>query len=139
MNTHQMSFVRGKTKPVSEEMGDKLLKIDGFTSTMNTDAKAELKKNIDRETTEKSKLDSGIVYINNDEEVVALRQKLAEIEESDIVQQFTLDIDRLNKELASSKKEIAELTAEGKQKSILVSELTEELEQLTKPKDNGSK
>lgn len=63
MKTQRMVFPRGKGIDVTEAMGTEILKIDGFFSTMDADAKKELKFNTDREKAEIKKIEGNVQII----------------------------------------------------------------------------
>lgn len=82
MKTQQTVFPRGKAVELTDEIANKVLKIDGFFSTMTADAKKELKANEDHEALEIKKLEEGIkvveveVPIDNTEKLESVIKQL---------------------------------------------------------------
>lgn len=82
MKTQKTNFPRGKTVEVTDAVGNEILKVVGFYSTMTAEAKKELEANIKHEEFEIEKLKSGVkiveVKVDNNGELQAMNLELEE-------------------------------------------------------------
>lgn len=120
MNAERMSFLRGKKREVTEEVGNKLLKIDGFVTSMTKEAKEELKFNTEREKTEKEKLASGVKVVTVtdnsklDDEIESLKEQLAEATNGSQLESLMKEVDELKEQLVEGEKVIQEFVTQNK-------------------------
>lgn len=120
MNAERMSFLRGKKREVTEEVGNKLLKIDGFVTSMTKEAEEELKFNIEREKTEKEKLTSGVKVVTVtdnsklEDEIKSLKEQLAEATDGSQLESLMKEVDELKTGNDEGEKVTQELVTQNK-------------------------
>lgn len=113
MRAERMAFPRSsKVVEVSEESGNKLLKIDGFYPSMNEDAKKALAFNSKREKLEKQKLELGVNIVEvQDEslvkEIESLKFRLEEAIDGSQMSPLAAENEKLSEELKELKDGIA--------------------------------